>query len=114
MLCGPPAHAEPPPNTLSITVQGADTVEFDPSRESYARGTAVIMPATTASDPSGVEYYFSRLTDPTHVSGWQDSSEYANIGLSSDIQYIYDEAARYKSLSQNATGFSPGASTTPR
>ncbi|MCK5175661.1 MAG: hypothetical protein KAR47_19860, partial [Planctomycetes bacterium] len=38
----------------------------------------ISMTATTASDLSGVEYYFANITDPAHDSGWQLSSTYNN------------------------------------
>lgn len=42
---------------------------------------AVTMTATTASDASGVEYFFTNTTLATN-SGWQDSSFWTDTGLS--------------------------------
>jgi hypothetical protein len=43
------------------------------------------MTATTASDPSGVEYNFDETSgNPGGTdSGWQDSTSYADTGLNS-------------------------------
>ncbi|MHC4641080.1 MAG: DNRLRE domain-containing protein [Planctomycetota bacterium] len=75
--------------------------------------TSISMTATTASDISGVEYYFACITDPAHDSGWQDSSTYDDTGLATGIEYTYQVKARDKSPSPNETGFSNPASATP-
>jgi hypothetical protein len=73
---------------------------------------SIRMTATTASDPSGVEYYFECTAGGGNDSGWQDSSTYADTGLSSEMQYTYRVKARDKSASQNETGWSSEASAT--
>jgi len=79
----------------------------------YATGsTSISMTATTASDPSGVEYYFQCTAGGGHDSGWQDPATYEDIGLSPDTQYTYRVMARDKSANQNATGYSGTASAT--
>jgi len=75
--------------------------------------TSVSMTATTASDASGVEYYFDCLTAGGHDSGWQDSTTYTDTGLSAGTSYSYRVQARDKSPNQNATDFSGTASATP-
>ncbi len=76
-----------------------------------AVGSDVIaMTATTASDPSGVEYYFANLTDPSHDSGWQNDPTYSDTGLAPATQYTYEVKARDKSLGQNTTAYSQTAS----
>ena len=40
--------------------------------------TEITMTATTAVDPSDVEYYFANRTISGHDSGWQDSTTYAD------------------------------------
>lgn len=72
----------------------------------------VTMVATTATDPAGVEYYFSNTTDPTHDSGWQDSATYTDYGLAPDTQYTYVVTARDKSINANTTAASTSASVT--
>jgi len=61
------------------------------------------MAATSATDPSGVEYYFTNLDDPAHDSGWQASPEYYDSGLEAETTYRYQVAARDLSLGQNET-----------
>lgn len=61
----------------------------------YATGiTSISMTATTAYDPSGVEYYFACTVGDGHDSGWQDSPSYQDTGLDPDAQYIYTVRAR--------------------
>jgi len=79
----------------------------------YATGsTSISMTATTASDPSGVEYYFESVAGGGHDSGWQDSPIYEDTGLQPDTQYTYRVQARDKSTNQNATAFSSSESAT--
>ncbi|MBN2018660.1 MAG: right-handed parallel beta-helix repeat-containing protein [Sedimentisphaerales bacterium] len=74
--------------------------------------SAITMTAATASDVSGVEYYFANLTDPNHDSGWQDGTAYTDTGLTNDTTYFYQVIARDKSGNQNETGWSDTASAT--
>jgi hypothetical protein len=79
----------------------------------YATGsTSISMTATTASDPSGVEYYFECTAGGGHDSGWRDSPIYEDTGLQPDTQYTYRVQARDKSANQNATAFSSSESAT--
>jgi hypothetical protein len=82
----------------------------------YATGTSTIaMTAVTASDTSGVEYFFANLTDPNHNSGWQTSSSFVDSGLKNNTQYTYTVIARDKSSNHNENAWSDQASaTTPR
>jgi len=72
--------------------------------------TEISMTASTASDPSGVEYYFDETTGNGHDSGWQDSSTYIDSGLSANTQYCYKVRARDNSTNQNKTGWSSSKS----
>ncbi|MHC4499807.1 MAG: hypothetical protein ACYS21_11920, partial [Planctomycetota bacterium] len=79
----------------------------------YATGSSSIaMEASTASDISGVEYFFDCLTSGGHDSGWQDSTFYEDSGLSPSAPYTYQVKARDKSSNQNETGFSTTGSAT--
>jgi hypothetical protein len=74
---------------------------------SATQGSSQIdMTATTASDESGVEYYFANVTDPNHDSGWQSSASYSDTGLSEATQYCYQVKARDLSLNHNETAWS--------
>jgi len=87
-------------------------VEFFDAGRPVDRATSVTMIATTATDVSGVEYYFTCIEDPAHDSGWQDGTFYTDTGLTPETQYTYTVKARDKSLDQNVTGFSAEASAT--
>ncbi|MHC4844292.1 MAG: hypothetical protein ACYTEE_10865, partial [Planctomycetota bacterium] len=69
---------------------------------------SISMTATTASDPSGVEYFFDETTGNPggSDSGWQDSSSYTDTGLNAGTQYCYQVKARDKSPNQNETAYS--------
>ncbi|MHC4694527.1 MAG: alkaline phosphatase, partial [Planctomycetota bacterium] len=68
----------------------------------YATGSgSIAMVATTASDNSGVEYYFTCTAGDGHDSGWQDSPAYEDTGLTPDTSYTYTVKARDKSTNQN-------------
>jgi hypothetical protein len=82
--------------------------------EPYATGsTSIAMVATTASDDSGIEYYFTCTAGGGHDSGWQDSPIYEDTGLTAGTEYTYQVQARDKSPNQNETGWSSPASATP-
>ncbi|MGE5342045.1 MAG: M14 family zinc carboxypeptidase [Candidatus Omnitrophota bacterium] len=73
---------------------------------------SISMTATTASDPSGVEYYFECLTTGGHPSGWQTSPTYVDTGLLPQTSYTYRVKARDKSFYQNETSPSTQQSAT--
>ena len=75
----------------------------------YATGTASIrMVATTANDPSGVEYYFDETSGNSggSDSGWQDSPTYDDTGLNPCTTYSYRVRTRDKSPNQNTGAWS--------
>jgi hypothetical protein len=77
--------------------------------------SAITMTATTATDPSGVEYYFDETSgNPGGTdSGWQDSPTYTDTGLDPNTAYSYTVTARDKSGAQNTTApSSPAAPAT--
>jgi hypothetical protein len=75
--------------------------------------TSISMTASTASDASGVEYYFECLTVGGHDSGWRDSVTYEDTGLTTGVSYTYRVKARDKSPNQNETAWSTQESATP-
>jgi len=101
-----PANAttDPPPDTTPPTPDPATWA----SVPSAGSDTAVSMTATTATDPSGVEYYFYETSGNPggSDSGWQDSTSYTDTGLSGSTQYCYELQARDKSPNQNVTAWS--------
>lgn len=65
---------------------------------------SVRLVATPASDPSGVEYYFTFVSgDVGHNSAWQDSNVYVDWGVTPNSTNTYTVTARDKSAAQNAT-----------
>ena len=102
----------------SATTAAPDTTAPTPNPLTWASPPAamsisdVTMTASTASDPSGVEYFFDCLTAGGHDSGWQDSPTYTDSGLRPSTSYIYQVRARDKSPNLNATGFSVTRSAT--
>lgn len=88
-----------------------DPMTWD-SLPAAASDTAITMTATTATDASGVEYFFECVTAGCAHSGWQDAAGYVDTGLQPDTTYTYRVQARDKSTAQNATGFSSAESAT--
>jgi hypothetical protein len=79
----------------------------------YATGdSSIAMVATTASDSSGVEYYFSCISGGGHDSSWQDGTFYEDTGLQPNTTYTYTVKARDKSVNQNQTAESSAESAT--
>jgi hypothetical protein len=71
------------------------------------------MTATTATDPSGVEYFFDETTGAGHDSVWQGSPGYSDFSLTPETQYTYQVKARDLSPNYNQTSYStPPASAT--
>ncbi len=75
-----------------------------------AGAKSITMTATTATDPSGVQYYFKNVTLPTHNSTWQQSPTYVDTDLDSGTQYTYQVKARDMALNINETQYSAPAS----
>jgi hypothetical protein len=101
---GPPDTDPPTPDPMTwAAVPAADT-------------DSISMTATTASDPSGVEYYFDETTaNPGgNDSGWQPGASYTDDGLIASTQYCYEVTARDLSANQNETAVSSNeCATTP-
>ena len=78
------------------------------------RDSTISMTATTATDYSGVEYYFTETSGNPggSDSGWQDSPVYVDTGLQPGTEYTYTVMARDKSGQQNTTAPSVAASAT--
>jgi|GEM_PF-778435 len=74
--------------------------------------SSIAMTATTASDISGVEYFFDCTTAGGHDSGWQDGSFYVDTNLTPETSYTYTVIVRDKSANQNTTALSEARSAT--
>jgi hypothetical protein len=71
------------------------------------------MTATTASDPSGVQYYFDCTAGAGgHDSGWQSGATYQDTGLTPSTQYSYRVQTRDQSANQNTGQWSTTQSAT--
>ena len=104
------------------TTDAPDTTPPTPDPMTWAAVPAAVsssqieMTATTATDPSGVQYYFDETTgNPGGTdSGWQDPASYTDAGLNAETQYCYQVTARDKSVNQNETASSSNqCATTP-
>ncbi|MGB1142691.1 MAG: hypothetical protein ACPG1A_17455, partial [Halioglobus sp.] len=102
----------------SATTEAPDTTAPTPDPMTFASApvatgeTTIAMTASTASDPSGVEYYFECTAGGGNDSGWQDGSSYTDSGLTPGAQYTYRVRARDKSPAQTETSWSGTASAT--
>jgi hypothetical protein len=111
-------HTETLPSDPASAMTLADTTAPMPNQmtwavEPNATGIDTItMTAVTATDISGVEYFFANITDPNHNSTWQDSTTYTDTGLVNNTQYTYAVIARDKSVGHNENGWSDMASAT--
>lgn len=104
------ASATTPPLDLDHPTPNPMTWETAPAASSYSE---IVMTATTATDTSGVEYYFTCTAGGGHDSVWQDSPIYTDIGLTADTAYSYTVMARDTSPAQNTTeASSVGSATT--
>jgi hypothetical protein len=98
---GTPDTTPPTPNPMTFA-----TAPYATS------STSIAMVATTASDPSGVQYLFTCTAGGGHSSSWQSSPSYTDTGLSPSTQYTYTVKARDLSSNNNETTASSPASAT--
>jgi hypothetical protein len=93
----------------SATTENIDNIPPTPNPMTFAvapiaaSSSAITMTATTASDLSGVEYFFDETSgNPGGTdSGWQDSPVYTDSGLTPGLQYSYTVRSRDKSILYN-------------
>jgi len=101
--------------TASATTSLADTTPPTPNPMTWAAEPCAISPtsirmvATTASDGSGVQYYFQCTSDANYNSSWRDSSIYEVNSLPKGV-YTFVTRARDKSPNHNTTGDSNAVS----
>jgi hypothetical protein len=99
---------------LSYTGGVPDTDPPEPDPMTWASDpcaiseTAISMTATTATDPSGVQYFFDETSGNTGGSDsvWQADPGYTDDDLIASTEYSYQVKARDQSPNQNETGWS--------
>ena len=97
---------------LSVSGGSTDTQPPTPDPMTWASApaaigeTSIAMSATTANDPSGVEYYFDCVSGACNDSGWHDGATFTDTGLLASTSYGYQVRARDKSANQNMTAWS--------
>jgi hypothetical protein len=99
------AHYYEEDNNYDMIAPSPDPMTWQktPSASSWS---SILMIATTATDDSGVAYYFECTLGPGHDSGWQDSPIYEDTGLPEDTQFKYRVKASDKSVLRNETQWS--------
>jgi hypothetical protein len=102
----------------ATTTDASDSTPPTPDPMTFASVPAatgpysITMTATNATDPSGVEYFFTCTGGGGHDSGWTNSTTYVDTGLTPSTLYTYTVTARDKAPVQNTTTPSTGASAT--
>jgi len=99
--------------TDPLDTEAPATPGFDVAPSALS-ATEITMVAAVVTDPSSVEYYFTETsTNPGGTdSGWQDDPTYTDTGLDAETTYTYTVTARDKSVNQNESAPSAGASAT--
>jgi len=93
----------------SATTFPADTTPPGPDPSTWdtepyvSSATSIRMVATTASDESGVEYFFACTSNAAYSSNWQDSAVYQVTSLPKGT-YSFVVRVRDKSPNRNTTG----------
>ena len=95
------------------TTPPAGTVAFAKAPQAVEAGVpAVTLVASPLADPSGVQYWFENVADPTRTSGWIDVSSWTDFGLPPGSTQSYRFRARDNAATPNVTGWSTAASVT--
>jgi hypothetical protein len=72
-----------------------------------ATSSSITLSATTATDESGVQYYFEDVNAPAFNSGWIANPTWTDVNLVDDTMYTYRVKARDMSPLYNETEWSP-------
>jgi len=91
-------------STADVTPPTPDPMRFVSYPQALGERT-IRMVATTATDPKGVDYYFTETSgNPRGTwSVWQESTELIDWGLQPNTTYCYQVRARDGSSNQNET-----------
>lgn len=73
---------------------------------------AVVMTAVTATDQSGVQYYFECTAGACNDSGWRTDPTWRDAGLAPGTEYAYRVRARDLSAAEQATEWTADTSAT--
>lgn len=104
--------------TWNFTATVPDTTPPAPNPMTWATpptaisSTAITMAATNASDPNGVQYYFTCTSGGGHDSGWQSAAAYTDTGLLPSNTCTYTVKTRDSSPNANEGSSSAPASAT--
>jgi hypothetical protein len=96
-----PDSSKPSPDPMTFAVNPV-ALNYD----------TITMTATTATDDSEVEYYFTCTSGGGNDSVWQSSTSHTATGLDPETTYSYTVTARDKSTAQNTTAQSAAESAT--
>jgi hypothetical protein len=105
-------------SVIAYAVPGVDDVPPQPKQMTWTTApyptssSSIRMVATTATDTSGVEYYFDCVSPGCHDCNWQADTAYEDFGLEPNTTYTYKVKAHDKSPAYNETYLSESASAT--
>jgi alpha-galactosidase len=117
-LAGNPFPGIADDTTWNFTATSPDTAPPTPDPITWATpptaisSTAITMAATNASDPNGVQYYFTCTSGGGHDSGWQNGAAYTDTGLLPSTTCTYTVKTRDSSPNANQGSTSASASAT--
>jgi len=103
----------PEPPDVNAPLPDPMTWELVPTK---IGSTAIMMTATTATDPSGgIQYYFQEMTGNPggDNSGWQNSSGYVDVGLDPNTTYTYRVKASDSNMNQTQWSAPASETTAP-
>ena len=114
----PAQNTSAPSNPVSARTKRLDNISPLPEQMSMkvaplaTSPSTIYMEAKSATDPSGVEYYFACTAGDCNDSGWQEDATYTDTGLKPETEYSYTVTVRDKSPQGNKTRASAALSAT--
>jgi hypothetical protein len=116
----PAQNTSAPSSPVSARTKSMDNISPLPGQMSMKAAPVATSPSTiymvaaTASDASGVEYYFACTAGDCHDSGWREGASYTDTGLKPETKYSYTVTVRDKSPQGNKTSTSAMLSATTK